>query len=271
MQDNNCQTAIDDDEQDNTIQFGNPVTQPFLSRSVRVPITEVGCLSFTEMLQDYLQAYLPPSHADAYSQIQQMAQWLDVYLSKYPAQYINCMTSDSEFVAFTNHAIQLALDLTRSIYPNIWAVLLILLETQDVNASYMQTMHDYYNQCYDTRTQEYRVLLEKAAEQLKSNMYNNTLDGVSAYVQQSVCNSPAQLSDQHDANAENHTQLPYHAHFNDILTEYPTWSMDTNDKENTNQDQYRSDKQDILTAWQKDTPVKTPDNRQVLDNLEAYV
>ena len=114
-QDDNNQTAIDDDQQDNTIQFGNPVTQPFLSRSVRVPITEVGCLSFTQMLQDYLRAYLPPSHADAYLQIQQMAQWLDVYLSKYPAQYINCMMSDSEFVAFVNHAIQLALDLT--IYP----------------------------------------------------------------------------------------------------------------------------------------------------------
>ena len=73
-QDDNYGTAIDDDEQDNTIQFGNQVTQPFLSKSVRVPITEVGCLSFTQMLQDYLRAYLPPSHADAYSQIQQMAQ-----------------------------------------------------------------------------------------------------------------------------------------------------------------------------------------------------
>ena len=67
-----------------------------------------------------------------------MAQCLDVYLRKYPAQYINCMTSDSEFVAFINHTIQLALDLTT--YPNILAVLSILLETQDVNASYMQTM-----------------------------------------------------------------------------------------------------------------------------------
>ena len=139
----------------------------------------------------------------------EMAQWLDVYLSKYPAQYINCMTSDSEFVAFVNHAIQLALDLTT--YPNIWVVLSILLETQDVSASYMQTMHYYYNQCYDTRTQEYMVLLEKAAEQLNNNMYNNTLDGVSAYVLQSVCNSPVHLSDQHDANAENCTQLPYNA------------------------------------------------------------
>ena len=179
------------------------------------------------------------------------------------------MTSDSEFVAFVNQAIQLSLDLT--IYPNIRAVLLILLVTQDVNASYVQIMHDYYNQCYNTRMQEYMVLLEKAVEQSKNNMYNNTLDGVSAYVQQSVCNSPVQLSNQHDANAENHTQLPYHVHFSDILTEYPAWSTDANNIVNTNQTQYRSDRQEILTAWLKDTPIKMPDNRQVLDNLEAYV
>ena len=55
------------------------------------------------------------------------------------------------------------------------------------------------------------------------------------------------------------------------MTEYPVWSTDTNDIESTNEAQYRSNRQDILTAWQKDTPVKTPDNRQVLDNLEAYV
>ena len=115
------------------------------------------------MLQDYLHAYLPPSQADAYSQIQGMAQWLDMYLSKYLAQYINCMTSDSGFVAFVNNAIQLALDLTAC--PNIWAVLLILLETQAVNTLYVQMMHDYYNQCYNTRTKEYIVTLEKAAEQ----------------------------------------------------------------------------------------------------------
>ena len=218
------------------------------------------------MLQDYLHAYLPPTQAYAYLQIQGMAQWLDVYLSKYPARYINCMTSDNEFIAFVNHAIKLTLDL--STCPNIWAVLSIMLETQDVNASYIKMMHDYYNQCYDIRTEQYMVLLEKVAEQLKNNMCNNTLDGVSAYIQQSVCNSLVQLSVQHDVNAENHTQLPYDTHFNDILTEYPAWSTDTNDIENTNQAQYRSD---IITAWQKDTPVKGPDNRQVLDNLEAYV
>ena len=86
-----------------------------------------------------------------------------------------------------------------------------------------------------------------------------------------VLTSNERMSDQHEANAENHTQLPYNAHFNDILTEYPAWSTDINDIENTNQAQYRSDRHDILTAWQKDTPFKMPDNRQVLDNLGAYV
>ena len=38
-QEDNYRTAINNDQQDDTIQFGNPVTQPFLSRSVRVPIT----------------------------------------------------------------------------------------------------------------------------------------------------------------------------------------------------------------------------------------
>ena len=75
-----------------------------------------------------------------------------------------------------------------------------------------------------------------------------------------------QPMDQHDVDAENHTHLPYHVHFNDLLTEYPAWSTDTNDIENINKAQYRENRQDILNAWHKDTPVKTQDNRQVLDN-----
>ena len=79
-----------------------------------------------------------------------------------------------------------------------------------------------------------------------------------------------QSADQHEVDAENCTKIPYHTHFNDVLTEYPAWSTDTNDMENTNEAQYKENRQDILNAWQTDTPVKTPANRQVLDNIEAY-
>ena len=92
------------------------------------------------------------------------------------------MTADSKFVAFVNHVIQLALNLMA--YSTIWAVLLILLETQDVNASYVQVMHEYHNESYKTKTRDYMQGLELAAERPKNNMYNNTLDGVSAHIPQ---------------------------------------------------------------------------------------
>ena len=47
-------------------------------------------------------------------------------------------------------------------------------------------MHDYYNECYNVKTEEYMIQLEQAAEKSKYNMYNNTLDEVSAHIQQSV-------------------------------------------------------------------------------------
>ena len=52
-QDDNYHTVIDDDDLDDTIHFSNSVNQPFLFRSVRVPTTAVGCLSFTQMFQGY--------------------------------------------------------------------------------------------------------------------------------------------------------------------------------------------------------------------------
>ena len=263
LQGDNYHTAITDDDLDDTVKFSNPVTEPFLSRSIRIPTTEVGCLSFTQMFQDYLHAYSPPSQADAHLQIQDMAKRLDLYLNKYPAHYINCMTSNSEFVAFINHAIQLALDLT--VYPNIRAVLLILLETQDI-----QVMHDYYYECYNTRTEEYMIELEEAAEISKHIMYNNNFDRVSANIHQQMCDSQMPPTKQQDVEPENRTHIPFHACFNDILTEYTAWSTNTNDIENTYQVQYRENRQEILNAWQKDTPVKMPEHRQILDNMEVY-
>ena len=115
------------------------------------------------------------------------------------------------------------------------------------------------------------IQLEQAAEKSKHNMYNITLDGVSAYIQQPVHDPQMQPMDKHDVDAENCTQVLYHACFNDILTEYPAWSTDTNDIENINKAQYRENRQYILNAWQKDTPVKTQDNRKVLDNTEVYM
>ena len=78
-----------------------------------------------------------------------------------------------------------------------------------------------------------------------------------------------QSTNQQDVDAENCTQVLYHT-LNDILTKYPAWSTDSNDIVNTNEAVYRENRQDILNAWQKDTPEKTQDNSQVLDDTKAY-
>ena len=49
--------------------------------------------------------------------------------------------------------------------------------------------------------------LEQAVERSKNNMYNNTLDGVSTYIKQQVCDTQMQSTDQHDVDAENCTQV----------------------------------------------------------------
>ena len=51
-----------------------------------------------------------------------------------------------------------------------------------------------------------------------------------------------QSTDQHNIDAENFTQLLHHAPFNELLTEYPAWSTDTNDTENTNEAQHRENR-----------------------------
>ena len=52
----------------------------------------------------------------------------------------------------------------------------------------MQPMHDYYNQCYVTPTEECMTNLEKASKRTKNDMYNNTLDGILAGVLKFVQN-----------------------------------------------------------------------------------
>ena len=68
-----------------TTQYNLAIQLPNCSCQEVSEYPEVDFLSFTQILQDYVRAYPPPTHADAYSQIQHMAQQLDVYLRKYPA------------------------------------------------------------------------------------------------------------------------------------------------------------------------------------------
>ena len=53
------------------------------------------------------------------------------------------MSSDNEYVALLKYAIHLNIDL--STFPTVWAVLSILLDTQDGNLEYVKLLQDKYN------------------------------------------------------------------------------------------------------------------------------
>ena len=58
-----------------------------------------------------------------------MLSLLDKYVYDNPKQHTHCMSSDNEYVILLKYSINLNIDL--SMFPTLWAVLSILLDTQD--------------------------------------------------------------------------------------------------------------------------------------------
>ena len=56
----------------------------------------------------------------------------------------------------------------------------------------------------------------------------------------------------------------------DIMTLYPPWSLDTNDRCDINQIVNDRSRKEIQDKLYKDTPVKTEINKPYIDNIDAY-
>ena len=69
------------------------------------------------------------------------------------------MSSDNEYVALLKYAICLNVDL--STFHTLWAVLSILLDTQDGNLEYVKFLQEEYNIYYTDKSRKYMVNLEK--------------------------------------------------------------------------------------------------------------
>ena len=94
-----------------------------------MPTKKVGCILVTSNLQQFLEDYPPSSDKQAFLDIYHMLSLLDKYLYDNPKQHTHCMSSDNEYVTLLKYAIRLNIDLT--MFPTLWAVLSILLDTQD--------------------------------------------------------------------------------------------------------------------------------------------
>ena len=88
-----------------------------------------------------------------------MLSLLDRYLYDNPFQHTHCMSSDNKYVALLKYVIHLNIDI--STFPTVWAVLSILLDTQDGNLEYIKLLQEEYNRYYESRSRKYMEELEK--------------------------------------------------------------------------------------------------------------
>ena len=166
----------------------------------------VGCIFVTRHLQQFLEGYLPPSNKQAFLDIYHMLSLLDKYLYDNPKQYTHCMSSDNEYVALLKYAICLNIDLTT--FPTVWAVLSILLDTQDSNLEYVKHLQEEYNRYYKSKSRKYMENLEKKSIENQNCMYDSVthdFDRVSDYNDNGLTPLQGQQDEQPEAanSAEN--------------------------------------------------------------------
>ena len=132
-------------------------TLPTSTDEVRMPIKKVGCILVTSHLKQFLEDYPSSSEKQVFLDIYYMLSLLDKYLYDYPKQHTHCMSSDNEYVTLLQYAIHLHIDLT--MFPTLWAVLSILLETQDGKCKYVKCLQEEYNNYYKDKSRRYMQLL----------------------------------------------------------------------------------------------------------------
>ena len=96
---------------------------------------KVGCILVTSHLQQFLEDYPPSSDKHVFLDVYHMLSLLEKYLDDNPKQHTHCMSSDNEYITLLKYVICLNKDL--STFPTLWAVLSILLDTQDGKLEYV--------------------------------------------------------------------------------------------------------------------------------------
>ena len=120
---------------------------------------KVGCTLVTSHLKQFLEDYPSSSDKQDFLDIYHMLSLLDKYLYNNPKQHTHCMSSDNEYVTLLKYAIHLNIDLT--MFPTLWAVLFILLDTQDVKHKHVKCLQEEYNTYYEDKSGDYMLKLER--------------------------------------------------------------------------------------------------------------
>ena len=221
-------TAIDTIVDGTTIQLEKPITKRFPTDDVTIPNEKVGHTFVTLHFKQFLEGYPPPSVKQAFLDIYHMLSLLDKYLCDNPKQHTHCMSPDNEYVALLKYAIHLNIDI--SMFPTVWAVLSILLDTQDGNLKYIKLLQEEYNKYYESRSKKYMEKLEKISIAIQNRMHDSVTHDFDRFSDYSDNGSTPLQGQDEQPKAVNSAENAIEYDVVDILTECPPWSTDTHDK-----------------------------------------
>ena len=236
---------------------------------VIIPTKKVGCILVTSHLHQFLEDYPPSSDKQAFLDVYHTLSLLDKYLYDNPKQHTHCMSSDNEYVILLNYAICLNIDL--STFPTLWAVHSILLDTQNGKCEYIKLLQEEYNTYYADKSRKYMLKLEKKSVEIQNCMHDSVtqdFDRVSGLND----NGSTPSQEQQDEKLEG-VNIPGNAIDDDvvdIMTLYPPWSLDTNDRCDITQIANDKSIKEIQDKFYKDTPIKTEINKPFIDNIDVY-
>ena len=179
------------------------------------------------------------------------------------------MSLNTEYITLLKYAIRLNKDL--STFTTVWAVLSILLDTQDGNLEYVKLLQEEYNRYYKSRSRKYMEKLEKKSIEIQNRMHDSVthdFDRFSDYNDNGLTPLQGQQDEQPDTinraeNAIEHDTV-------DILAGYLSWSTDAHDICDDNEVICDRNRKEIQNELYKDAPVKTEDNKPYIDNIDAY-
>ena len=168
--------------------------------------------------------------------------------------------SDNEYATLLRYAICLNIDLT--MFPTLWAVVCILLDTQDGKCKYVKCLQEEYNTYYKDKSRHHMLKLEEKSVEIQNCMYDSVMqnfDRVSGLHDNGSTPSQGQEDDQPvdvttPENAIDDAVI-------DTRTIYPPWSLDTNDMCDITQIANDKSIKDIRDEICKDMPVKSKINK----------
>ena len=136
-----------------------------------MPTEKVGCILITSHLEQFLEDYPPSSDKQAFLDVYHMLSLLHKYLYDNLRQHTHCMSSDNEYVILLKYAICLNIDL--SAFPTLWAVLSILLDTQDGKCEYVKLLQEEYNAYYADKSRKHMLNLERKSVEIQNRMHDS--------------------------------------------------------------------------------------------------